>query len=103
MELLNFIFADVAHFFGTIILLCILFAGIEDIINAFKNKHDEQNKSFIEKGSIMIRISEQENWCVDYDPERGMYRVTYFENNHYVDECCFDAYEDKEVKERKKI
>ena len=53
----------------------------------------------------LIRISESSNpegdsWFIDYDPERGMYRATYFQDNHFVDECWFDAYEDKEVDNR---
>lgn len=49
--------------------------------------------------SKLIRISESEDWIIDYDKERGMYRVSYFEDNHFVDEHWFDAYEDKETKE----
>ena len=45
----------------------------------------------------LIRISESDDWIVDYDTERGMYRVSYFEDNHFVDEHWFDAYEDKEI------
>lgn len=45
----------------------------------------------------LIRIVESDDWFVDYDRESGMYRVTYFEDNHFVDECWFDAYEEKEV------
>ena len=48
----------------------------------------------------MIRISEQQDWCVDYDTERGMYRVSYFQDNHFVDECWFDAYCKTEVIEK---
>ena len=45
----------------------------------------------------LIRIVESDDWFVDYDRESGMYRVTYFEDNHFVDECWFDAYEEKEL------
>jgi hypothetical protein len=45
----------------------------------------------------LIRISESDDWIVDYDRERGMYRVSYFEDNHFVDEHWFDAYEDREL------
>jgi hypothetical protein len=31
----------------------------------------------------LIRISESDDWIVDYDRERGMYRVSYFEDSHY--------------------
>lgn len=48
--------------------------------------------------SKLIRISESDDWIVDYDKERGMYRVSIFEDNHFQDEYWFDAYEDKEVK-----
>lgn len=47
--------------------------------------------------SDVIRISECKDWIVDYDKERGMYRVSYFNDNHFVDECWFDCYEEKEV------
>jgi hypothetical protein len=45
----------------------------------------------------LIRISESNDWFVDYDRDRGMYRVSYFEDNHFKDECWFDAYEEREV------
>ena len=48
----------------------------------------------------LIRISESNDWIVDYDREHDMYRVSYFEDNQFVDEHWFDAYEDKEVDDR---
>lgn len=45
----------------------------------------------------LIRISESDDWIVDYDKERGMYRVSYFEYNHFVDEHWFDCYEEREL------
>lgn len=48
----------------------------------------------------LIRISESDDWIVDYDRDRGMYRVSYFEDNHFKDEHWFDCYEDKEVDDR---
>ena len=45
----------------------------------------------------LIRIDESDDFVVDYDKERGMYRVSYFQDNHFQDEIWFDAYEDKEV------
>lgn len=45
---------------------------------------------------MLIRISESEDFVVDYDREKGMYRVSTFENNHFQDEYWFDAYEEKE-------
>ena len=46
----------------------------------------------------LIRISESDDWIVDYDRERGMYRVSYFEDGHFKDEYWFDAYEEKEIR-----
>jgi hypothetical protein len=46
----------------------------------------------------MIRICDSDNFMVDYDKSRGMYRVSYFVDNHFKDEFWFDAYEDKEWK-----
>lgn len=50
--------------------------------------------------SELIRISESDDWFVDYDRERGMYRVSYFEDNHFVDEHWFDCYEEKELNDK---
>ena len=45
----------------------------------------------------LLRISESDNWIADYDTERGMYRVSYFEDGHFVDQYRFDCYEEKEL------
>ena len=45
----------------------------------------------------LIRISESDDWIVDYDRERGMYRVSYFEDNHFKDEYWFDCFEEREL------
>ena len=45
----------------------------------------------------LIRIAISDDWIVDYDKERCMYRVSYFQDNHFQDEFWFGAYEDKEV------
>lgn len=45
----------------------------------------------------LIRISERDGWIVDYDRERGQYRVSYFEDGHFKDECWFDCFEEKEL------
>lgn len=44
----------------------------------------------------LIRISESDDWIVEYDRERGMYRVSYFEDGHFVDDHWFDCFEEKE-------
>lgn len=46
----------------------------------------------------LIRISESsDGWIVDYDRERGMYRVSHSEDDIWYEEHWFDAYGDKEV------
>ena len=42
---------------------------------------------------MYIRILENDDWIVDYDAENNQYRVSYFQDNHFVDEVWFDAYE----------
>jgi hypothetical protein len=37
------------------------------------------------------RIKENENFIVEYDQRKMMYRVSYFEDNHYCDEIVFNA------------
>ena len=51
----------------------------------------------------LIRISESDNWIADYDTERGMYKVSYFEDGHFVDQYRFDCYEEKEVTNKTKL
>lgn len=45
----------------------------------------------------LSRVCYSDDWFVDYDRDRGMYRVSYFQDNHFVDEFWFDAYEEKEL------
>lgn len=49
----------------------------------------------------VVRICESDDWMVDYDKSRGMYRVSYFQDNHFKDEFWFDAYEHNEHSEMK--
>jgi hypothetical protein len=44
----------------------------------------------------LFPISESDDFVVHYDPMRGMYRVTVFNDGHFWDEYWFDAYEEKE-------
>ena len=39
-----------------------------------------------------IRILENDNFIVDYDKWNHQYRVSYFEDYHFKEECYFDAY-----------
>lgn len=43
-----------------------------------------------------VRILEIDDWIVDYDKEKKKYRVSYFEDYHFVDELWFDAYKENE-------
>lgn len=45
----------------------------------------------------LIRIASSDDFIVDYDHSRGMYRVSVFKDYHFQDEYWFDAYEEKEV------
>ena len=40
---------------------------------------------------MYIRILENDDWIVEYDIENNIYRVGYFQDNHFVDEVWFDA------------
>ena len=40
-----------------------------------------------------VRIFENDNFTVDYDKYNNQYRVSYFEDNNFKEECYFDAYE----------
>ena len=52
-----------------------------------------------EKDNNLIRILESNNYTVDYDKGRGMYRVSLFENGHYQDEIWFDEVEKRQLNE----
>lgn len=45
----------------------------------------------------LIKICISDDFEVDYDKSRGMYRVSVFEDYHFWDEFWFDAYEEKEL------
>lgn len=44
----------------------------------------------------LIRISESDNWIVDYETDSKTYRVSYFEDGHFVDQCRFEPYKKEE-------
>lgn len=48
----------------------------------------------------VIRIVDSDDFVVDYDKSRGMYRVSVFKDNHFADEIWFDSYEEKEMDDR---
>ena len=45
----------------------------------------------------LIKILDTDDWVIEYDAENNRYRVSYFQDNHFVDEVLFDAYEVKAV------
>lgn len=40
----------------------------------------------------VIRILETDDWVVEYDKNRGMYRVSHFEDFHFKDEVWFEEH-----------
>jgi hypothetical protein len=36
------------------------------------------------------QIAQTEDFVIEYDKERAMYRVSYFQDNHFVDDVIFD-------------
>ena len=59
-------------------------------VHDFNRKEEANNMS-------LIRISESEDFVVDYDKERGMYRVSVFNDGHFQNEYWFDCYEEREL------
>lgn len=46
----------------------------------------------------LIEIFTNDSFIVEYNPETKQYRVSYFgEDNHWQDECWFDAYAKAEL------
>ena len=44
----------------------------------------------------LIKIFENDDFVVDYDKDKGRYRVSYFEDCHFKEECWFDEYKEEE-------
>ena len=42
---------------------------------------------------MYIRILENDDWIVEYDAENNRYRVSYFQDCHFVDNVLFDTNE----------
>lgn len=51
----------------------------------------------------LIRISENDNWIVDYETDSRTYRVSYFEDGHFVDQCRFGEYRVEDYSMRKAL
>ena len=44
---------------------------------------------------MYTRILETDDWVVEYDAKNNQYRVSYFQDYHFVDEVWFDAYKEE--------
>ena len=60
------------------------------MVNTYKTKEYKMH----------IRILENDNWIVEYDAENNQYRVSYFQDNHFVDGVLFNTNEWIPVSER---
>lgn len=40
----------------------------------------------------LIKVFENDNFIIDYDKDNKKYRVSYFEDYHFKEECWFDEY-----------
>ena len=38
-------------------------------------------------------IAQTEDFIIDYDKDAAIYRVSYFQDNHFVDDVIFDSYD----------
>ena len=51
---------------------------------------------------MYIKILETDDWIVEYNIENNQYRVSYFQDNHFVDEVLFDGVDrSKSIKNKK--
>ena len=44
---------------------------------------------------MYIRILDTDDWVIEYNAENNQYRVSYFQDCHFVDEVLFDAYREE--------
>ena len=42
-----------------------------------------------------VTIIETSDWIVEYDPGKGRYRTSYFEDGHFKDEVIFREYREQ--------
>ena len=46
---------------------------------------------------MLIRVQENADWIVDYDTDNHLYKVSYFEDYHFVDQCRFNCCEERSI------
>ena len=44
-----------------------------------------------------VTIKETDDWIIDYDKNKGRYRISYFEYGHFKDEVIFREYQEDSV------
>lgn len=44
----------------------------------------------------LIKTLKTDDWIIEYNTESKLYRVSYFEDNNFKDDCWFSSYIDKE-------
>ena len=44
---------------------------------------------------MYTRILDTDDWVIEYDAENNQYRVSYFQDYHFVDEILFNAYKEE--------
>ena len=42
-----------------------------------------------------VKVFENDSFIIDYDKWNRQYRVSYFEDCHFKEECYFDEYEEE--------
>ena len=42
-------------------------------------------------------IKETDDWIIDYDKNKGRYRISYFEDGHFKDEVIFREYHEDSI------
>lgn len=47
-----------------------------------------------------IKVLENDNWIIDYDRKLDKYRASYFQDDHFVDECWFNCCKENEFDNR---
>ena len=44
-----------------------------------------------------VTLKETDDWIIDYDKNKGRYRISYFEDGHFKDEVIFREYQEDSV------
>ena len=66
---------------------------LKAIVNDSVREISNQNPVF---NNTWEEIALTEDFIIEYDKTKGMYRVSYFQDNHFVDDVIFDQYADNQ-------